>query len=143
MAHLRDDFSAGSPITQVPASWFNAVAKFVNGLVPGRGINITRGAETTIVETSSDDEIPSSSVGTPADHKDSSAVTYDEDGESWSWTAGGDNGLRLDCYCKIAPQVVGSSYSVLQRCRMTFSKDGLLTRAELLADRIRIQAKNA
>ncbi len=143
MAHLRDDFSAGSPITQVPASWFNAVAKFVNGLVPGRGIRITRGAESTVVETTADGDIPSASVGTPADHGDSSAVTYDEDGESWSWTAGGANGLKLDCYCKIAPQTSTSNYTVFQRCTLTFSKDGLLVSCKLLPDRIRIQAKNA
>ncbi len=135
MAHLRDDFSAGSPITQVPASWFNAVAKFVNGLVPGRGINITRGAETTVVEMSSDDEIPSSSVGTPTDHTDANA---DDDslGETWIWTAGGDNGLKLDCYCEIADE---DNWHYLQRCRLTFSKDGLLVSAKKLAGRREIE----
>lgn len=50
MAHVRDDFKAGAPVSQVPASWFNAVAKFVNGLIPGRGVKITRRAESTVVE---------------------------------------------------------------------------------------------
>lgn len=56
MARLRDDFRAGAPVSQVPASWFNAVARFVNGLVPGRGVNITRSGDRTVVELSEDGE---------------------------------------------------------------------------------------
>lgn len=55
MAHLRDDFQAGAPVSQVPASWFNAVAKFVNGLIPGRGVKITRSAESTVIELNAAD----------------------------------------------------------------------------------------
>ena len=67
----------------------------------------------------------------------------DTTGGTWSWVADGSSGLELDCYCKIAPQTSSSNYTVLQRCRLTFSKDGLLVAGELLSDRIRIQAKNA
>ena len=36
--HIKDNFQAGGPITQVPASWFNSVAGFINGLIAGPGI---------------------------------------------------------------------------------------------------------
>ena len=37
---VKDDFKAGAPISQVPASWFNSVAKFLNNLVGGFGIRV-------------------------------------------------------------------------------------------------------
>ena len=40
--HLKDDFSAGRAITQVPASWFNQVAKFLNNLCPNFGIEFDK-----------------------------------------------------------------------------------------------------
>lgn len=134
MAHLRDDFSAGSPISQVSASWFNAVAKFVNGLVPGRGIRITRGAESTVIETTADN-VPSSSAGTPADHTDEN-TDDDSDGATWEWTAGGTNGLKLDVYCLIDEE---DNWHYFQRCRLTFSKDGLLVSAKKLAGRREVE----
>lgn len=71
-----------------------------------------------------------------------SPLVLDANGSTLTWTAGGANGLKLDCYCKIAPQTVMSSYSVLQRCRLTFSTNGVLTHAELLPERVRIRAEN-
>ena len=64
----------------------------------------------------------------------------DTKGTSLSWKTGGGAGFTIDCYCKIAPQTSTSSYTVLQRCRMTFGADGRLLSAELLPDRIRIKA---
>ena len=40
--HIKDDFNAGGPVSQVPASWFNAVASFINQLVGGFGITIDK-----------------------------------------------------------------------------------------------------
>lgn len=40
--HLKDDFRPGGPASQVPASWFNKVANFLNNLIPGRGIKLTK-----------------------------------------------------------------------------------------------------
>lgn len=34
MDHLQDNFKDGGPVSQVPASWFNRVARFINNLVP-------------------------------------------------------------------------------------------------------------
>ena len=38
--HLKDDFRAGGPVSQVPATWFNSVSKFLNNLVGGFGIRV-------------------------------------------------------------------------------------------------------
>lgn len=50
--HLKDNFSASQPITAVPASWFNSVAKFINGLIPGDNVSFEKHADgsPTIVE---------------------------------------------------------------------------------------------
>lgn len=39
---LKDDFSAKRPMTQVPAAWFNRVAKILNGMTAGAGITINK-----------------------------------------------------------------------------------------------------
>lgn len=44
--HLKDDFGGG-PISQVPASWFNSVAKFINNLIPGKGVVFTKSCDGT------------------------------------------------------------------------------------------------
>jgi len=40
--HLKDDFRPRGPASQVPASWFNQVANFLNNLIPGPGIKLTK-----------------------------------------------------------------------------------------------------
>ena len=42
MFHLKDNFRPNAPISQVPASWFNAVAAFLNNLVGGFGIKMDK-----------------------------------------------------------------------------------------------------
>lgn len=145
--HVRDDFKAGAPVSQVPASWFNKVASFLNNLVGGYGVTLVKAENGPSVIEVDQTAIPSAQsvsreVGTPVDGKDYPNV-LDTSGGTWVWSAGGANGLELDCYCQIAPQTSGSAYTVYQRARLSFSKDGLLVHGELLSDRIRIQAKNA
>jgi len=147
MINLRDNFQPGAPVSQVPAGWFNTVAGFINRLVGGPGVRVWRDSDPPQINLEPDEvkellDIPSDDHTTCDDHTDSPGV-YDSTGGTWTWAAGGTNGLELDCYCKIAPQASGSNYTVLQRCRLTFSKDGLLVVGELLSDRIRIQARNA
>lgn len=151
--HIKDDFKAGGPVSQVPASWFNAVGHFLNGLIGGFGIttkksdsgNSTISLNKEVLQQEVDNVVNSLRISkdpvTPEDGTDSPEV-LDTTGSTWSWVADGSAGLELDCYCKIAPQASGSNYTVLQRCRLTYSKDGLLVAGELLPDRIRIQAKN-
>lgn len=42
MFHVKDDFRAGAPVTQVGAGWFNKVGSFLNNLVSGRGIRLIK-----------------------------------------------------------------------------------------------------
>ena len=152
--HIKDDFKVGAPVSQVPVGWFNSVAKFLNGLIGGFGIETKKSSSgmSTVslrkqalqqeIDNALDSIKVSKDAGTPDDRTDSPAV-LDTSGGTWEWKAGGLKGLEMDCYCKIAPQSAGSNYSVFQRCTLTFSKDGLLVSGKLLSDRIRIQAKNA
>ena len=131
-------------IFQIPLHWFREADRKLNIFGDGKLIRVERNNPDGTLITADPDAfgIPSSETGTATDGTDSPAV-LDSNGASWTWEAGGDDGLMLDAYCKIAPQVSGSSYSVFQRCKLTFSKDGLLVSAQLLSDRIRIQARNA
>ena len=142
MFHVQDNFIAGAPISQVPASWFNSVARFLNGLIGGKGVRFVKNTDApSVIEMDAD--VPSNELGdNPTDMKDSPS-TISGDGSTSSWSAGGTDGLYLDCYCKIAPQSSGSAYTVFQRARITISKDGLVTGVEILKGRTRIQAKNA
>ena len=142
MFHVQDNFIAGAPISQVPASWFNSVARFLNGLIGGKGVRFVKNVDApSVIELIGDS--PSAEVGdSPTDMKDTPKA-LDSNGGTSSWTAGGTDGLYLDCYCKIAPQTSGSTYTVFQRARLTISRDGLVLSVELLKQRIRIQAKNA
>ena len=42
MFHITDNFQPGAPITQVPVSWFNKVAHFLNNLI-GDGATVACG----------------------------------------------------------------------------------------------------
>lgn len=50
MKPLRDNFREGAPISQVPATWFNAVASFINSLIPGRGIIWAKSESMNVIE---------------------------------------------------------------------------------------------
>ena len=106
--HIKDDFKAGAPISQVPASWFNAVGKFLNGLVGGFGAKVNKnesGRSTVsidkqVLQTEIDNITNtlklSKESGTPDDCTDSPNV-LDANGSTLTWTAGGANGFKLDC----------------------------------------------
>jgi hypothetical protein len=136
-------------VFQIPLEWFRRVGAFCFDSYGGHLIKITRQKDGSAAFDVDENElaqiipvVPSADVGTPVDGKDYPNA-LDTSGGTWSWTSGGANGLVLDCYCLIAPQASGSNYSVFQRARLSFSKDGLLVSGQLLSDRIRIQAKNA
>lgn len=46
MMHIRDNFGEG-PVTQVPASWYNSVAKFINNLVGGHRVKVEKFSDGT------------------------------------------------------------------------------------------------
>lgn len=146
--HIKDDFRSGTPISQVPASWFNTVAKFLNGLVGGFGVKTDKndGGLSTVsldrqalqheIENVTNALKVSKDAGTPEDKTDTPDV-LDTSGDSWTWTANGKNGLELDAYYKICTT---GTYHLFQRCRLTISKDGLIVLANGLPDRIRVRA---
>lgn len=146
--HIKDDFKAGAPISQVPASWFNAVGRFLNGLVGGFGAKVDKheSGRSTVsldrevlqqeIDNATQGMRTSKETGTPEDKTDAPEV-FDNGGDSWTWTAGGVNGLELDAYYKIG---ASGSYHLFQRCRLTMSRDGLVVKAEGMPDRIRVRA---
>lgn len=134
MFHVRDDFRAGDPVSAVGASWFNKVGAFLNGLVGGKGVRVNKN-ERGISTIELTDPPPSKETGAPADRTDA-GTDDDTDGGTWTWTAGGADGLTLDCYCKAE---LSDGWHYLCRARLTFSRDGLLVKAEGLSGRRRIE----
>ncbi len=145
--NIRDDFRAGAPISQVPANWFNSVARFINGLVGGFGVEMRKsdsGTSTVAldrqvllgeIENATQGQKVSWETGAPDDRTDAE-TDDDTDGGTWTWTAGGADGLTLDCYCKAE---LSDGWHYLCRARLTFSRDGLLVKAEGLSGRRRIE----
>ena len=147
--HVKDDFKAGAPISQVPASWFNSVAKFLNGLVGGFGVKTDKnesGRSTVSIDKQvlqqEIDNITntlkvSKEMGeSPLDKTDTEADD-DTDGDTWTWKSGGANGLKMDAYFCIVEE---EGWHYFQRVRLDISKDGLIVKAEALDGRREIEA---
>lgn len=134
MFHVTENFPAGGPITQVPVSWFNKVAHFLNNLI-GDGATVDKGDPPVIrIDTAAIvDKL--SKTGTPADHSDANADD-DQDGSTWTWTPG-DNGLVITPYCEVEED---GGFHYFGRVQLTFSKSGLLVSAQKLAGRREITA---
>ena len=122
--HLEDDFTPNGPITQVPASWFNRVARFINNLIPGENVQFEKhddGSPTTInIDTGC-----SSDTGTPTELGDLDL----DDGmtaQTYSWTRGGSNGVTI--HVMVEGESLNDQFEHrLYDAKLTFSKDGLLT----------------
>ena len=134
MFHITDNFQPGAPITQVPASWFNKVASFLNNLI-GDGATVDKGNPPVIRVDTAAIAKKLSDAGTAVDKTDQGADD-DTDGDTWVWESGGKNGLMFDCYCRAEED---GNWHYLSRARLTFSKDGLLVRAEGLNGRREIE----
>ena len=96
--HVKDDFRPGAPISQVPASWFNKVAKFLNNLVHGYGITLTKsenGASVIEVDQTAIRQAQNTAVGTPSDVGSFPTDDGVEQAAATLWTAGGENGATL------------------------------------------------
>lgn len=147
--HVKDDFKAGAPISQVPASWFNSVAKFLNGLVGGFGVKINKnesGRSTASIDKQvlqqEIDNITntlklSKEMGESPLDKTDTGTDDDNDGETWTWKSGGNNGLKMDAYFCIVEE---EGWHYFQRVRLEISKDGLIVKAEALDGRREIEA---
>ena len=142
---LKDDFNPKAPISQVPASWFNKGAKMLNGLVGGFCIEVDKsGTDAAKVEIglrkdyADQMKIPQYVKGTPEDKSDT-GTDDDQDGSTWEWVHDNQDGkgLIVTPYCKIEDE---QGWHYFGRVKMTFSKSGLLMKAEGLAGRREIQA---
>lgn len=147
--HVKDDFKAGAPISQVPAGWFNSVAKFLNGLVGGFGVKIdknesgrsTASIDKQVLQQEIDNITNTLKVSkemgeSPLDKTDTEADD-DTDGETWTWKSGGANGLKMDAYFCIVEE---EGWHYFQRVRLEISKDGLIVKAKALDGRREIEA---
>ena len=135
MFHITDNFQPGAPITQVPVSWFNKVAHFLNNLI-GDGATVDKGNPPVIRVDTAAIAKKLSDAGTPVDHSDTNADD-DQDGSTWTWAAGGDNGIVITPYCEIEED---GGFHYFGRVQLTFSKSGLLVSAQKLAGRKEITA---
>lgn len=136
MFHITDNFQPGAPITQVPASWFNKVASFLNNLI-GDGVKVDKSDTSPSVIRIDENAVVDklSKTGTPVDHSDTNADD-DQDGSTWTWTPG-NNGLVITPYCEIEED---GGFHYFGRVQLTFSKSGLLVSAQKLAGRKEITA---
>ena len=135
MFHVNDNFKAGDPVSAVGSSWFNKVGSFLNNLVGGYGILLSKndhGVSTVEVDPS---VLPSGSTGVP-DQRVDEGTDDDEGCEEWTWKPGEGKGLVLDCYCKVVKE---DGWHMLCRARLTFSTSGLLVKADGLKGRREIQ----
>ena len=147
--HIKDDFKAGAPISQVPASWFNAVAKFLNGLVGGFGAKVDKhesgrsivSIDKQVLQQEIDNITNtlklSKEMGDEPLDKTDTGTDDDNDGETWTWKSGGKNGLKMDAYFCIVEE---EGWHYFQRVRLEISKDGLIVKAEGLDGRREIQS---
>lgn len=131
--HLQDDFKAGAPISQVPASWFNRVAKFLNNLVPGPGIKMVKqtGDQPTVIELDLNSIPGGSSGGAPENPTMFTSLVTEGKGtatiKSDTWTYDGGRGLKVTictrvCYVDTATAPV--LYGFYRT--FTFDKNGQL-----------------
>lgn len=96
--HVKDDFKAGGPITQVPASWFNRVGSFLNNLVGGYGVTVEkneRGASTVSLDAS---KLPKATAAPSEPASTVDLTTADEGKEkaaSNAWGYDGSAGVKV------------------------------------------------
>lgn len=127
MFHVKDDFRAGAPVTQVGAAWFNKVGSFLNNLVGGRGVRIVKnesGPSYVELENLSDDGATAGASQTdvgeyPTDEVEQEAGTL--------WTAGGENGAKVAvAYRCVFEKGLHKTYAA----RLVLSTDGRVLRIE-------------
>ena len=122
--HIKDDFGSGGPISKVSAAWFNGVAKFINGFIPGPGISFDKknDGSATVIQLDTDIGTPGASGSFPTDEVTQTAATL--------WEAGGANGATVLMAYK--GEYAGSpDYEHrLYVAKLTISKSGLITKIE-------------
>lgn len=125
MFHVKDDFKAGAPVTQVGAGWFNKVGSFLNNLVGGRGVRIVKNESgpsyIELEESSTDAGSNPTDVGSyPTDEVEQEAKTL--------WQAGGANGAKVMFAHKCVFDTDGQHKTYA--AKLVLSADGRVLRIE-------------
>ena len=134
--HVKDDFRPGAPISQVPASWFNKVAQFLNNLVGGFGITLMKsenGASVIEVDQTAIRQAQNTAVGTPSDV----GSFPNDDGVTQAagtlWTAGGENGATLFVLYQ-GEYDSGDGVHDLYAAKLTITADGRIVKIDAVQD---------
>lgn len=124
-------------IFQLPLRWFQEVDRRSWLITDGVTLEVDRNnPEGTELKINKEGlGIPDKDAGTPDDHSDTNADD-DQDGSTWTWTPG-NNGLVITPYCEIEED---GGWHYFGKVKLTYSKDGLLVKAEKLAGRKWVKA---
>lgn len=126
MFHVKDDFRAGAPVTQVGAAWFNKVGAFINNLVGGRGVRIVKNESgPSYIELEEDagtgeGDSPTAVGSYPTDEVTQEAGTL--------WRAGGENGAEVMVAYKCVFDTDGQHKTYA--AKLVLSADGRVLRIE-------------
>ena len=122
------DWDSITHLFQLPLRWFREIDRRSWLITDGVTLEVDRNnPEGTVLK------INESGLGIPSNDQE---ADDDTDGDTWVWESGGKNGLMFDCYCRAEED---GNWHYLSRARLTFSKDGLLVRAEGLEGRREIE----
>lgn len=139
MFNLESNFQSGRPISQVPASWFNRVASFLNNLVGGYGIKLSKqtgGPSTIELDPKAITDIIFTDAGESPVEPGTIPASPDITQEAkvlWPTQESVDSGsgCKIDVFYKVEPDSTGF---FLYGATLTFSKSGLLLKVEAIGD---------
>ena len=132
MFHVKDDFKANAPITQVGAGWFNKVGAFLNNLVGGRGVRIVKNESGPSYIELEDAAMASGEGDNPTDVGSYPTDEVTQEAETL-WQAGGANGAKVMIAHKCVFDTDGQHKTYA--AKLVISADGRVLRIE--------KAKNA
>lgn len=125
---------------------YNKIVAFLNNLCGGIGIKVQRPDSPSVatpVEISLDlsailhTGTPADKTGDPSNPPEATSGVIPSAG-LWEWNAGGVNGLKLDCYCIVTKPGPTSNNRYMHRCRLTISRNGLVTKVEMQPEGVRV-----
>lgn len=147
---LKDDFTRG-PVSMVPFSWFNRVAKFINGLIGGMGIKLTKNIEgNSVIEVDTDalvftpkDANPTALKGanissdtTGQTYLNQSAAKAVVEALSMKWTRG-EKGIKLTVCTGVTKNGTNATYYA-HFADMVFDERGMLLKVETAKNWFRV-----
>lgn len=147
---LKDDFTRG-PVSMVPFSWFNRVAKFINGLIGGMGIKLTKNIEgNSVIEVDTDalvftpkDANPTalkganiSSDATGQTYLNQSAAKSVIEALSMKWTRG-EKGIKITVCTGVTKNGTNATYYA-HFADLVFDERGMLIKVETAKNWFRV-----